>query len=97
VAAANGTISNVLFDKGTREVFVAEVPRQDRVPNGTGDLLSALYLGHGLRGVTPSRGLALAVAGVGAVIHASTGQDELALVASSPAWADPQPWPLRTL
>jgi pyridoxine kinase len=97
VAAANGTISNVLFDKGTREVFVAEVPRQDRVPNGTGDLLSALYLGHGLRGVTPSRGLALAVAGVGAAIHASTGQDELALVASSPAWADPQPWPLRTL
>ncbi len=97
VPAADGVISNVLIDKGTKDVLVAEVPRQGSVPNGTGDLLSALYLGHGLRGGTASQGFALAVAGVDAAIAASVGQDELALAASSPAWADPQPWPLRKL
>lgn len=97
VPAAEGALANVLIDKDSNEIFVAEVTRKARVQNGTGDLLSALYLGHCLRGTTASEGFALAVAGVDAAIAASTGQDELALVASSSAWADPQPWPLRKL
>lgn len=97
IPAGEGAISNILSDKSSSEVFVAEVPRKDRVQNGTGDLLSALYLGHCLRGATTSQAFALAVAGVDAAIAASIGQDELALIASPDAWANPAPWPLRTL
>jgi pyridoxine kinase len=97
VPATDAVILNVLIDKGAKDVLVAEVPHKARVQNGTGDLLSALYLGHGLRGATASDAFARAVAGVDAAIAASMGQDELALAASSPAWADPAPWQLRKL
>ena len=97
VPVADGAISNILIDKGAREIFLADVPDKGKVPNGTGDVLSALYLGHCLRGVSASDAFSLAVAGVDAAIIASVGQDELALAASTKAWADPQPWPLRKL
>jgi pyridoxine kinase len=97
VPAEEGVISNILIDKGSSEVLVAEVPRKDKVQNGTGDLLSALYLAHGLRGAAASEAFALTVAGVDAAIAASVGQDELALVASPQAWANPVPWPLKNL
>ena len=79
------------------EAFLADVPGKGKVPNGTGDLLSALYLGHCQRGVSASAAFSLTVAGVDAAIVASVGQDELALAASAKAWADPQPWPLQKL
>lgn len=95
VPAAGGMISNVLIDKVANEIFSADVPHRGKAPNGTGDLLSALYLGHDLR--RPGDAFALAVAGVDAAIAASLGQDELALVASTESWADPAPWPLQKL
>jgi pyridoxine kinase len=95
VPAMGSVISNVLIDKTTNETFVADVPHRGKVPNGTGDLMSALYLGHDLR--RSSEAFALAVAGVDAAIAASRGQDELALVATPKAWAEPAPWPLRKL
>lgn len=95
IPAGDGVIANVLIDKGLNDVFVAEVPRKDKVQNGTGDLLSALYLGHGLRGASAPEAFALAVAGIDAVIAASIGQDELALIGAPHAWAIPAPWPLR--
>jgi pyridoxine kinase len=97
VPVADGVISNILIDKGAREIFRADVPDKGKVPNGTGDLLSALYLGHRLRGASVPEAFSLAIAGVDAAIDASIGQDELALAASAEAWADPQPWPLRKL
>ena len=97
VPAGEGAVANILIDKGANEVFVAEVPRKSKVQNGTGDLMSALYLGHGLRGATASEAFALAVAGVDAAIAQSIGEDELALIAAPHAWADPAPWPLQTL
>ena len=95
VPALGGVVSNILVDKPASEVFAAEVSNRGKVPNGTGDLMSALYLGHGLKRSTNA--FALAVAGVDAAIAASAGHDELALVASPDAWADPAPWPLQNL
>jgi pyridoxine kinase len=95
--SAKGAIANVLIDKGSNEAFVAEVQHKDKVQNGTGDLLSALYLGHALRGAPAPEAFALAVAGVDAAIAASVGQDELALIASPQAWTDSAPWPLQKL
>lgn len=99
VPAADGVLSNILIDKTSNEIFSASVPHRGKVPNGTGDLMAALYLGHDLRRAQrrPSEAFALAVAGVDAAIAASLGQDELALVASPAAWADPPPWPLQKL
>lgn len=97
VPAAGGMISNVLVQNDTGEVSVAEVPHKGKVPNGTGDFLSALFLGHGVRGADANLAFALAVAGVDAAVAASARRDELALIASKEAWADPVPWPVRTL
>ena len=99
VPAADGVVSNILIDKTSNEIFSASVSHRGKVPNGTGDLMAALYLGHDLGRPQgrPSEAFALAVAGVDAAIAASLGQDELALVASPAAWADPAPWPLQKL
>ena len=99
VPAADGVLSNILVDKTSNEIFSASVSHRGKVPNGTGDLMAALYLGHDLGRPQgrPSEAFALAVAGVDAAIAASLGQDELALVASPAAWADPAPWPLQKL
>ena len=53
------------------------------VPNGTGDLMAALYLGHRMLGPSSlAQAFASAVAGVEAVVANSIGHDELQLVAS---------------
>jgi len=54
--------------------------RQDGVPNGTGDLFAALFLGHLLNGCEHSEALGRAVAGTDLVIRASLGAEELILV-----------------
>lgn len=95
VPAAGGMMSNILIDKPASEIFAANVSNRGKVPNGTGDLMSALYLGHDLR--RSAQAFALAVAGVDAAIAASVGRDELALAASPDAWAGPAPWPLQKL
>jgi pyridoxine kinase len=97
VPVEDETISNLLIDKRANEICRADVSDKGKVPNGTGDLLSALYLGHRLRGASMSEAFSLAIAGVDAAIDASIGQDELALAASAEAWDDPHPWPLRKL
>jgi pyridoxine kinase len=99
VPAAGGALSNILIDKTADVALSAIVPHRGRVPNGTGDLMAALYLGHELRNVRrhSRESFARAVAGVDAAIAASAGQGELALAASPAAWADPAPWPLTSL
>lgn len=57
------------------------VRRRQRVPQGTGDLLTALFVGHRLNGLTDSQALGKAVAGVNATIERSDSTDELALAA----------------
>jgi pyridoxine kinase len=72
------------------------VRRQPRVPNGTGDFLAGLYLGHELKlGIARApEALALTVAGVDAVIAASAGRDELRIVETRERWVEARPMPL---
>ena len=62
-------------------VWIATTARLDKVPNGGGDLLAALLLGHLAAGKTLPDALALAVSSVHAVLTASAGEPELRLVA----------------
>lgn len=62
-------------------VSLSSVARQDNVPNGTGDLLAALFAGHMLNGRPIADALHKAVSGVQEAICASVGRNELDLVA----------------
>ena len=69
-------------------VSVAEVPKRAIVPNGTGDLMAALFLAANLAGDGMMASiLAQTVACVDLVIAASAGNDELQLVAAKKDWA----------
>ena len=61
--------------------WIAATPRLDKVPNGGGDLLAALLLGHLALGTTLPDALAQAVSAVHGVLVASAGEPELRLVA----------------
>jgi pyridoxine kinase len=63
------------------EVFVSVVPRLDNVPNGTGDLLAALFAGHRVNGCTVAEALELSVSGVQWAICTSATRDEMNLIA----------------
>lgn len=66
---------------GPGEAWLSAVPRQDNVPNGTGDLFAALFAGYRVSGRTIKSALAAAVDAVEQIICASRGHDELQLVA----------------
>lgn len=53
------------------EAWLALHARADRAPNGTGDLLTALYAAALVEGQTPSHGLARAVGGVAETVAAA--------------------------
>jgi pyridoxine kinase len=68
-------------------VDVCRVTRQTRVPHGTGDLLSALFISQCLINrdtAGPAHALGAAVAGVQAAIAGSTGHDDLCLAVADP-------------
>ncbi len=65
------------------------VPRRTGVPNGTGDMLSAL--------IAADWPLARATAALQAVIDASTGRNHLAIVGDRPAWLSVPPLPALPL
>jgi len=73
--------------------WIVETPRIDfpAPPNGTGDLLSALLIGHRLGGIPLPAALGAAVSSLVAVLAATreSGRRELALVAAQAALADP--------
>jgi pyridoxine kinase len=78
-------------------VWVAATPRLDKVPNGGGDLLAALLLGHLAMGTPLADALARAVSAVNVVMTASAGQPELRLVAQSHQLLAPPVLSLRRL
>lgn len=66
------------------------VERQAQVPNGTGDLLAALYLSATLAEPRIDA-LATTAGAIQAVIEASRGADELRLVTNALAWIEAPP------
>ncbi len=80
VAERPGVLSNIVVPR-SGQAIACRVSRLDGVPNGTGDLLSALLLGHGLtRGAFGAATLCAAVSDLEAVVIGSHGQNELRLV-----------------
>lgn len=62
------------------------VTRRQQVPQGTGDLLTALFVGQRLNGRSDTEALGKAVAAVKATLALSAGLDELAVPASQDQW-----------
>jgi pyridoxine kinase len=88
-------LTNLLVEGG--KAWGAVVGRRAAVPHGTGDLVAALFFGHLLRSRPAPEALALATAGIEAVIDASEGREELNLIASQESWAAPGPWPVTPI
>jgi pyridoxine kinase len=67
--------------------WLASHPRLPDVPNGTGDLLTALFAAALLEDLTPAERLARAVGGVAAVVEAAnrTGARELPMALTDAA------------
>jgi pyridoxine kinase len=88
----NGALANLAATSD--EAWQAITMLRDAVPHGTGDLIAALFLAHFLIKRSAKEALALAAAGLETVIEASMGRDELMLIATQDAWANPTPWPV---
>jgi len=94
-----GLLSNVLALRiGNESAAVCRVAAADRVPHGTGDLLSALLLGEGLaRDDFGPLLLGKIIAMLEVVVAASCGEDELPLVASLRRMIEVRPLPTEPL
>ncbi|MDX2290329.1 MAG: pyridoxal kinase [Hyphomicrobiaceae bacterium] len=91
IPAGDGLVANVLSDESG--CGLAAQPFRIGVPHGTGDLISALVLGHLLDGFDNAEAMARAAAGVRIVIEASLGSSELNLAEAlgRAVAADPAP------
>jgi pyridoxine kinase len=89
-----GKLTNLLICRD-KEAWVTEVIRREEVPHGSGDFMAALFLGHLVNGRPAAEALALATAGVEAVVEESLEAAELRLVETQRRWVDPAPWPLE--
>ncbi len=78
IPAGEGRIANLFSDSETALTAVGR--RYEGVPNGTGDVLAALFLGHVLNDVDETEAFAMAASGTNLVIEASLGAEELRLV-----------------
>ncbi|MEO1265297.1 MAG: pyridoxal kinase [Pseudomonadota bacterium] len=79
------TVETVWVDTAIGRTTSSRIARIAQVPNGTGDLLTALFAGYLLGPGEQAHALARATAGVAAVLAASEGKSELQLVAALPA------------
>jgi pyridoxine kinase len=89
IPADGGGLANVLVMDG--DAAACATPRFDDVPHGTGDLMSALFLGMRLSGGRASDHLGATVAGLAQLIAASRGRGELDLSAPGIAWSGQAP------
>lgn len=88
-AEENATIATI--GATPDEAFVVETPCLADAPKGTGDLFAAVLLARLLKGEAAAEAVAAAVSTTHAVVAASAGADELALVAAQSMLADPHP------
>jgi pyridoxine kinase len=70
------------------DAIACYVRRRSSAPHGTGDLLSAMFLGNHLNAFSLSYSLGAAASAVDATIAASMGRNELPLAAASALWAN---------
>lgn len=92
VPAGSDRLANLLVRAG--RVLSAEVHRRAYVPQGTGDLIAALLLGHRLRALEERDAFTRAVAGVDETLNASIGHDELNLAGILSRLCDVDGWPV---
>jgi pyridoxine kinase len=78
-AEAEGQISTLLVTDDT--LVEHAFPRHDSIPNGAGDLLAGLFLGHLVNGGALNAALDTALFDLGRVLAASAGRDVLDLAA----------------
>ena len=71
--------------------WMVRSPRLETAVHGAGDLFSALFLGHTLKGAAPVEALSLTVSSVHAVLAATAaaGAPEMLLVEAQDAFTDP--------
>ena len=82
--AGTGETANLLVTADT--VDIVAHPLHAVAPQGTGDLLAALYLGRRLAGAAPAEALRRAVDATVAVIALADGDDEMPLAAGQAAF-----------
>jgi len=95
VPATDNRLATILFSGG--DGLCCHVRRRPTAPHGTGDLLSAMYLGNRLNGFSPSYCLGAATSAVDASVAASMGRDELPLTSAGALWASAKVLPAITL
>lgn len=93
IPAGGAEIANVLSIGPA--LAVTRVTRRAHAAHGTGDLMTALWLGHVLAGRSLGEALGLATAGVDAVLQGSEGADELALTPALARLDTLLPWEVQ--
>lgn len=73
------------------------VRRRANVPNGTGDLFGALFVGHCLNDVSLEEALGAAIGALQALIADSVGSSELAMIGERSTWIEAAPLPVVAL
>lgn len=86
VPESDNRLANILF-QGER-ALACYVRRRASAPHGTGDLLSAMFLGNHLNDFSPSYCLGAAASAVDASVAASMGRNELPLATAGALWAN---------
>lgn len=76
-AQSGASVATLLVTK--EACFETSAPRRAGIPNGAGDLLAGLLLGHLLDGQSPQAALAACIADVDRVLAASAGRQVLQL------------------
>ncbi|MCP4935026.1 MAG: pyridoxal kinase [bacterium] len=89
IPGISGRLLNLLA--GDHQPLAASVKQFDCAPQGTGDLIAALYAASILNGDAQERALGLATKGVETVLRASEGMDELNLIGSQEDWSMVEP------
>lgn len=91
----NNTISNLLVTE--ENISSCEVEKHNHPPNGTGDFMAALFLGHLLNDNNKQTALAKATAGVDAALQKSIKKPELQLIATQAEWSSDKMWPVKDI
>lgn len=85
VPASDNRLATLFFSEDMG--LACFVRRRASAPHGTGDLLSAMFLGNHLNSFSPAYCLGAATSAVDATVAASMGRSELPLAAAGALWA----------